>query len=169
MKLLGAAIILAASVFTGIQFVFGRKRRIRALESVCTALELMQSELNARSTPLRELAILLSDESHGAAKDFFSLLAERMDDLGEKCFSEIWEKAAGSALPELAERERSALTRLGAVLGRYPVGDQIRAIETCRALLLAQLRQARESYPADQRLGIGLSAGGGCLLLIMLL
>lgn len=169
MKYLGSILILAACATAGYIYISSVKKRIRALEGLCAALELAAGELKTRAAPIPELCALLERRAAGAAAGFFSRVSGRLGTLGEKTFSEIWSEAVEDELAYLSPEEQQELMSLGNVLGRYELGQQEKAIAACVLALRAGLAQARESYPGQKKLGFGLPAAAGALIVVILL
>lgn len=169
MRYLGAILILAACAAAGFIYISAVKKRICALESLCTALELAAGELKTRAAPIPELCALLERRSDNAAAKFFARLSGDLESLGEKTFSDLWGAAVEDELACLLPDERQELTGLGSVLGRYELAQQENALTACVFALRASLTHARESYPGQRRLGFGLTAAAGALIVVILL
>ena len=169
MKYLGSVLILAACAAAGYIYIASMKKRIRALEAFCAALELAAGELKTRAAPIPELCALLKKRSSGAAAAFFSRLSDDLAALGEKSFAELWREAAEDELACLAPEERQEVVCLGNVLGRYELARQEKAVSACALALRASLARARESYGGQKKLGLGLPAAAGALIVVILL
>ena len=169
MRWAGALLIFLAFAGFGAAFALAKKRRIDALRGMCAALELMNGELSARLTPLPELCGLLAGRASGAAGEFLGLLAASLPGLGERDFSALWREAAERSLGSLSGAELSEITRLGDIVGRYELAEQTRALELCLAELRNCLRAAQSAYPGEKKLGFGLAAAAGALLVVVLL
>lgn len=169
LKYLGAILIAAACCTAGYTYISSVRKHIRALESLCAALELAAGELRTRAAPIPELCALLAKRSDGAAAKFFSRLSENLEALGEKTFSAIWSKAVEDELCCLSPDEQSELKGLGNILGRYELMQQESALAACVLKLRAGLSQARQNYPSQRKLGFGLTAAAGALIVVILL
>lgn len=168
LKYLGAILILAACGAAGYLYAASVRKHIRALESVCAALELAAGELRTRAAPMPELCALLARRSDGAAAGFFSQLSGGLNALGERAFSEIWKETVEDELACLRPGEQNELISLGNILGRYELAQQERALAACVLTLRASLSQARQSYPCQKKLGFGLTAAAGALIVVIL-
>ena len=73
------------------------------------------------------------------------------------------------SLGSLSGAELSEITRLGDIVGRYELAEQTRALELCLAELRNCLRAAQSAYPGEKKLGFGLAAAAGALLVVVLL
>lgn len=169
MKYLGAALILTACVAGGLVYAGEMRRRARTLAGLSAALELMAGELEARLSPLPELCAFLSERTDGETGRFFTVLTASLSRLGGAEFAQLWHEAAKGSLCSLTEREMDELTRLGALLGRYALDEQLSALRACEAYLREAAERAGESYPEQRRLGLCLTATAGILLIIALI
>lgn len=169
LKYLGAILIAAACCAAGYIYTSSVRKHIRALESLCAALELTAGELRTRAAPIPEVCALLAKRSDGAAAKFFSCLSENLALLGEKPFSIIWSTAVEDELCCLSPEEQSGLKGLGNILGRYELAQQESALAACLLKLRAGLSQAKQSYPNQRKLGFGLTAAAGALIVVILL
>ena len=77
-RLLGMALVLCASAWTGFQAAAGVRRTYRRLYQLRLSLERMRCEIACRLTPLRKLTGLLADSCSGELSRFYRLLGERL-------------------------------------------------------------------------------------------
>lgn len=145
------------------------RRRIRTLGAMGAFLELMQAELQTSALPLEQMLERLLPRLNEPARSFAAAVREGMAELGRRSFSEIWNAALESRLPELTEAEGSALRGLGSVLGRYELSRQLEAIAGCRACLKRSEADAISALPEKTRLALGLGLTVTALLGIVLL
>lgn len=169
MRIFGAVLIAAAFLGAGLTYMHTKKRRIKALRDLIAALERIQGELSARNTPLSELWELALERAQGAAKDFFETLSDSMRRLGQVDFTSLWKEAAKIHLCVLDTDELEEFIRLGDMLGRYALAEQLNALKLCCAGLRKGLETAQSDYPGQRRLGLGLGTAAGLLLIIVLL
>lgn len=144
------------------------RRRIRTLGSIGAFLELTQAELQTSALPLEQLLERLLPRLSEPARSFASSVRAGMAELGRRSFSEIWNAALESRLPELSEAESGALRELGSVLGRYELSRQLEAIAGCRAFLKRRESEAAAALPEKTRLALGLGLTFAALLGIVL-
>lgn len=167
MKIAGAVLIIASFAAYGAIRAAELRYRARLLSALCSALELMRSEITARLTPVPEVAALLSECGPVETRDFFALLRRCLDRLGELEFAEIWLDCARS-LP-LRDEELSALSDLGGSLGRYGAAEQGAAISRCMERLGEYARRAGAEANSGGRLCTGLGLTAGALLAVLLI
>ena len=125
----GALLIIAGTAAIGGRSALRYRNRVRSLESLVSALGIMQSEICDRLTPMPELLELLSAEAGKPASQLFRNVSRRMSELGARPFSDIWRQAVEDT-PELllSGREEACLSELGFSLGRYDVAQQRAAL-----------------------------------------
>lgn len=169
MKGLGVCLILASGFCCGLNALRLRGQRMDMLRTLCDMLSRMEAELGSRSPSTPELFLRLLPSSKGAAALFCETVGKRLPFLGTMSFEQIWTAAARETLPLLTREEQTEFFRLGAVIGRYAVSDQVAALRCCRQLLQAGLDQARAEYPAERKLALALSLSGALFLVIVLL
>ncbi len=169
MKYLGAALILAGCLAAGLMYAGEKRRRLSTLTSLCAALELMAGELETKLSPLPEICSFLAGRTEGETGDFFAELTASLTRLGGAEFAQLWREAAKKCLVSLAAVELDELGRLGAILGRYTLDEQLSALRACGAYMTEAAQRAEKSYPEQRRLGLCLSATAGILLIIALM
>lgn len=165
----GAVLIFTSSLAFGLVYSIGRKKHLETLENMCRALELVHGELAARATPLPELCQLLSNRAKGKAADFFKSLSLALPRLGVEEFSQLWQEAAERELKSLSRAELWDIIALGSIVGRYELSEQLSALRSTICVLQGCKESARSAYPGEKRLGLGLSAASGVLLIVLLL
>ena len=169
MRLLGAALVLLSALSAAHCYSAGTARRVAALREMDAALAHMRAELSMRLSTLPELAALLAESEHGTAQQFFSALESALAHLGEESFPALWRKCVNEQLNALRASERDEMLRLGESLGRYELGEQLSALDLCRAQLNTSAEHAASALPDQKRLAYGLSAAAGGMLCILLL
>lgn len=166
-KYAGIFMISAACASFGVISAADMKRHIELLTALCGSLRYISAEIGTRLRPLPELIAELADRG-GAAGEFYTRLAEKLDSIGEVDFSALWASSLG-CLTTLNRDELSAIRALGDVLGRYELNEQLESIDICLDSLNRSLRDLQAQYPERRRLVLGLSAASGILVLIVLI
>lgn len=169
MKAMGVGIILSAVFFFSLTLTGRRKAEINCLDELCRGMELIRAELGTRLTPMPELLRILSDRCRGEAGAFFSALCKAMPLLEENEFSKLWNIAADTYLKPLHPEELNTVKKVGAVLGKYELSEQLAVTDACRRELAFAAEKLRASYPESRRLFFGISAAAGGFLIILLL
>lgn len=128
-RMIGAVLIISATAAWGFTGVMRLRSHVASLLSLQQSLELMQSEICDNLTPLPELFELLEKASGNPASAFYKNLTERMKNIGEMPFPEIWSSTIMDTQEiVLNAQETLVLSKLGYSLGKYDKGAQKAAI-----------------------------------------
>ena len=166
-RLIGAALLVGGCAGAGLRCRRAMREKVRVLADLIAALGRIRSELVTNRTPLGELTAQLAGNGPSAARDMFAFLAAGLKMPGDEGFSALW-RCSLQRCPALDGEGTAALERLGAVLGRYSVGEQAAAIDRCTAELERQLRAAREKLQRDGALAPALATAAGLVGSVLL-
>ena len=169
MKTAGAAALFFAFLFVGICAVREKRAKIRGLREICSALEIMYGELDARDPSIQELCRILCERATGTAKQLFSCVHTLLPLLGEESFSSLWLRAVFVSCMDLDRCVIDELAELGNALGRFDTRTQTRAIRTCIDRLSRRKEEMEKAFPGDRKLWLGLGAAVGALTAVMLI
>ena len=169
MKVLGIGAIISAIFLLALNLTGRRKAEIDCLAELCRGLELVRAELGTRLTPMPELMRLLEGQCAGEAGNFFRTVGCALPLLEEKDFSTLWSLATDEVLRCLGQKELDTIKKVGAVLGKYELSEQLNVLGSCLTELKAMEEKLREAYPQNRRLFFGLSAAAGGFIIILLL
>lgn len=169
MKVLGIGAIISAIFLLALNLTGRRKAEIDCLAELCRGLELIRAELGTRLTPMPELLGLLEEQCAGEAGSFFRSVGTALPLLEERDFSSLWSMAADKALCCLSQRELDTVKKVGTVLGKYELSEQLTVIGSCLTELKAGEERLRAAYPQTRKLFFGLSAAAGGFIIILLL
>jgi len=169
-RIIGAVIIVACTAAFGFSGVTRLRVRVKNLQNLITALEIMKSEICERLTPMTEILTTLSQEAQAPVSGVFKECCNQMSQLGSRSFYFIWKSAVESACDlELTEHEKKILTDMGHVLGRYDIQEQksaityaIRRLETC-------LQNAEEEKRSQSKVHAALGVSAGLFIVIILI
>ena len=170
LKLCGAILVICATGAMGIRGVAALRARVSALEALCFSLQLMESEICSRLTPMREVLDMLSRQSPPRARGLYRRALENMNAIGQCSFHTIWKNAVAQSR-ELCLRPEEArvLSELGTCLGRYDVTQQAEAISRVRDRMETFLRRAGEERDRDWKLHAFFGLASGAFAVIILL
>lgn len=170
LSVIGAGFIICGTAAWGLMAVARLKSRAKILSAFIASLELMASELSFRLTVLPELVGALAEKSRSPVSSFYSRCLEEMPSLGQRSFRMIWcGSLDGSPELLLREDEQAALEELGAVLGRFDLNQQQRAIHYCKARLSSFLSRAEAERDKQSRLYGTLGIASGVMAVLILL
>lgn len=164
MNRLGALLVIAAGFLLGLGGSRELGRTVRRREEFCWLLERIHCELEAFCCPLPELFAAMADGISGEGGALCRRISVGLSAPGGEPFFRVW----ATALEPVPRRERQILQPLGAVLGRYGVGEQLPAIALCRREMEQALKEARARRRDMGRVYIGLGTAGGLMLAVLL-
>lgn len=128
-KIIGAILLVGGATVLGISASAGITTRARVLAGFSRALNIMNSEIGERLTPLNELMQRLSKATITPLDVFFTQCADEMEKKPDIPFGLIWTKQLSRAeYLKLKPQEAEALYSLGNILGRYGADEQRAAI-----------------------------------------
>ena len=96
-------------------------------------------------------------------------LNEKLEDLGEYSFSELWRGTAEECFSALGEGVVDILCPLGDCLGGSELDRQCTALERAAQRIEKEAETRREALGGEKRLSFGLSLCAGGFLAIMLM
>ena len=169
MKIAGIGAIISAFFLLSLTLTGNKKAEINCLAELCTGFALIRAELGTRLTPMPELLGLLEEQCAGEARGFFRAVGTALPLLEERDFSSLWSMAADKALCCLSQRELDTVKKVGTVLGKYELSEQLAVIGSCLTELKAGEERLRVAYPQTRKLFFGLSAAAGGFIIILLL
>ena len=154
-KLAGVMLITLGTAGWGLAGIRRLRRRAFALRALTGSLELMESEICQRLTPMAELMERLGASAPPPVSRFYAEVLEGMKRVGEVAFPVIWRRAAENTPGlYLNEEECQALSELGLSLGRYDPEQQRSAIRYARRRLDAFAERAAAERDRDSRVPV---------------
>lgn len=168
-RLIGALLLAGGASLLGVLAAGRLDRRVRALQALLGALELLERELSFRLTPMPALLSTLAKRSPAPINAFFARCLAGLSALGERTLADLWEEALEKVPMDLEEEERQILRELGSVLGRYDGESQQESLGLARVRLGQCLVKAGEERSRMGRVYRVLGLAGGSLLVIVLL
>lgn len=168
LKLFGALLIFTASIYIAAQRVKEQRKRIICLSDLLSSFRLMRSELSAAAPEMDGLCRVLKEAGGEYSALFYSVLIKRLDELGDKSFSELWADAADLCLSPLNAVEQRELKKLGSFLGRYELDKQTEALKCCIDKLSDSLELEEKLFGEKRKLSYTLALSAGALLIIIL-
>lgn len=148
-RIIGAVFIIFACSAVGYYLVLNHKKEEKAVQQLLSIVDYMECELQYRLTPLPELCRLAAAENRGEVSGLMLSLANELDSQispdAASCMT-----AALSHHPNLPERTKQLLIRLGGSLGRFDMDGQVRGLENTRQLCRKELESLQ--HRRDDRL-----------------
>lgn len=166
LRVLGGVMVAVGGAVWGGFAARQQKKRVRALEGFCGALEVMERELSMRLTPTPELLAQVKRHVHQPLQDFFEQ-CEQAVRLGQS-ISGVWEEGL-LELELFDEQSIHMLKPLGGIIGRYDALGQQQAIGAVRQELELHCHSVKEKSDGLCRVYRALGATVGAFVVILLL
>ena len=163
--ILGVLLVWGGCGLVGLRACGALRQRVRLLEGIGLALEIMERELVLNKTPLPDLLEQLSHKETGQSEGLFFRCKTELEQ--GKSFTQSWADALDKS--ELAERDRQLLGTLGVWLGRYDAKGQAEALAHLRVDWDEHIDLARRQARGLGRVYgvLGMTAGGFLSLLLL--
>ncbi len=167
-KLLGASLIIFASLKWGYDSILMLKRRTDLLSEFIASLNIMSGEICVSMVPMSDVLERLSVSGGQFVRPFYKKVLNSMERLGAESFSDIW-KDGISELCLLNENEKKIILDMGEVLGRFDINKQGETIHYAEIRLTKALEDAMEKRKSDTKVYGAFSAAAGLLTVIILI
>lgn len=151
-KLLGAALVVAAGAGVGWQQAARLERRVRELRSLTLALRVLEKEIAVGATPLPLALERAAGVAEPAVARLLRVASGRISDGSGRSTQVAWEEALRAVPLCLAPPDLEVLHGLGVTLGTCGRADQIRHISLVRERLAASEQAARDEEQRQGRL-----------------
>lgn len=167
-KWIGSILIILASGGFGIMIATNYKREISVLKHLISALDYMECELQFRMYALPELCRLTANESCGVIRQFFSELANELDDQISPDVSSCL-RSTLMKVQNIPQQTLGCLRYMGDCLGRFDLNGQLKGLEAVRQECRTRLGKlsANSDVRARSYQTIGLCAGAAIVILLV--
>jgi len=170
-RILGAFLILGATLWFGAYFSMKEKYRLQELEELERGLFYLQGQIGYLSAPLAEAMESISWKVHGQLGDIFrqtaEKLAEKQGDSAEQIWQEVWQKEAVHTF--LTGEDLTEILHLGKSLGYLDKNQQENSIGLLLRYIENALLQGRKRLEKNSRLYYGMGCLSGLLIVVTLL
>ena len=167
LKWIGTIIIILCCGGFGFRMISVHRQKEKELRQLLSALDLLESELRYRLSPLPDLCCFVSSSINGSIGKLFRTLQEELDqqiapDAG--CCMNV--AVSGTNLTSDTIR---LLKDLGRTLGRFDLNGQVKGIESVRNETLLILDKLTKDQDARLRSyqTLGLCAGAALAILLL--
>lgn len=170
-KILGCILIISSSAGMGFFFSGELKNRIADLRELKKLIFLLRGDIRYANTPLPEAVQAMSVRHEGKYKQFLSVIAQKLNELGGVSFCSIWKSAVEKELQKtsLSKKDLSSLGQLGENLGYLDKDMQINTLDLYISQIEEEItdlsRNVKEKSYLYNSLGI---LGGIFITLVML-
>jgi stage III sporulation protein AB len=170
MKLIGAALIIVATSWTGMEAAKQLSERPKQLRHLKAALQSLEAEIMYGHTPLHEASRKLASQLSKPIALLFESFAENLmasetsvRNAWEKSLNEIWKKTA------LKQGEYEILRQFGETLGRHDKYSQQKQINLAITHLEREEGDAYDRQLKYEKMVKSLGFLSGLLLIILLM
>ena len=167
LKWIGTILIVLCCGGFGFRMVAVHRQKVNELRQLLSALDLLQSELRYRLSPLPDLCYLVSNSVSGGVGKLFRRLYEELE-------KQIAPDAGCCMNAALSDSNLSAITArllkdLGRTLGRFDLDGQVQGIESVRNETLTAMEKLVKDQDARLRSyqTLGLCAGAALAILLL--
>ena len=170
LKLVGAALVVAASGLSGMAVAGNYSRRPRELRSLRTALQMLETEIAYGATQLPEAMVQVANRCDDAVGPLFTLAASELSARSGVTAAEAWERALGAFYPgtALLPKDLQILRNLGSSLGISDREDQIKHLRLAMEQVGSENLAAEEEAARNVKLWSYLGFLGGLTLVLVL-
>ncbi|KUP06183.1 stage III sporulation protein SpoAB [Bacillus coahuilensis m2-6] len=169
-KLIGAAFIIIATTWAGLQASSYLSERPKQLRSLKSALQSLEAEILYSHTPLHEAARKLSRQLTKPLSWFFEAFSSKLT-TKETTVQEAWEESLEEVwkFTALKKSELEILKQFGESLGRYDIATQQKQIVLALTHLERVEKEAHETQQKYEKMAKSLGVLTGLLVVILLL
>ncbi|MCL6636170.1 MAG: stage III sporulation protein AB [Peptococcaceae bacterium] len=170
LKLVGAAMVVAASGLSGLAVAANYSRRPRELRSLRTALQMLETEIAYGATRLAEAMDRVADRCSGAVTPLFRQTAEELSAMSGITAAEAWWKSLDSYYPgsALKPQDLAILRSLGSSLGISDRADQAKHLRLAMEQIENEAAAAEEEAARNVKLWSYLGFLGGLMVVLVL-
>lgn len=170
LKLVGSAMVVAASGLGGMAVAGNYSRRPRELRSIRTALQMLETEIAYGATHLQEALSRVADRCDRSVAALFSRTAAELSSMSGVTAAQAWEKSICSYHRQsaLKAQDLAILRSLGSSLGISDREDQIKHLRLAMEQIGSENLRAEEEAARNVKLWSYLGFLGGLLVVIVL-
>ncbi|MGN1030972.1 MAG: stage III sporulation protein AB [Butyricicoccaceae bacterium] len=171
LKIIGMILILSSFTGMGISQRQQLNGRVRALDAMLTATDLIGSELAFRLTGIPDIIRMLTNDSRAQVALVFGKMQEMMKKDDGLSLTYKWMKAFRQygAQAGLSEEDISVLCDMSDFIGKYDAASQKKCLDHSRKRLERQLEQARSELKSKGSVYRTCCIAAGILLVLVLI
>ncbi len=147
------------------------KTRIKDLKELKKLIYLLRGDIRYANTPLPEAVQALSIRHEGKYRQFLSVIADRLHELGGLSFYQIWKEAVDKELNKtsLSTKDRNGLISLGETLGYLDKDMQMNTLDLYISQLEDEIIDLSKNVKEKSYLYSSLGIMGGIFITIIML
>lgn len=169
-KIIGCILIVCSCSGMGMHFSKELRNRISDLREIKKLIYLLKGDIRYAHTPLPEAVQALSIRHEGKFKNFLTVIARRLQELGGVSFYTIWKEAVEKELnnTSLTNKDLKALSVLGESLGYLDKDMQINTLELYIEQIEAEIHELSRSVKEKSYMYNALGVMGGIFIIIIM-
>lgn len=169
-KIVGCILIICSCSGMGMYFSNELKNRISDLREIKKLIYLLKGDIRYAHTPLPEAVQALSYRHDGKYKNFLSVIAKRLQELGGISFYTIWKEAVDTELnnTSLTKKDLKSLSLLGESLGYLDKDMQINTLELYLEQIEAEIHELSRGAKEKSYMYNALGVMGGIFIIIIM-
>ena len=170
-KIFGAILIIFTAYWYGVLIGSKYKNRVKNLESLLIAMEMIHAEINYGLTPLPEVFRKIGQSISKPVGALFLRTSREMESCRGKSALECWTDAVNAHKNELEfnEKQLEQLEKLGMVWGKGNKSGQLKQVVLIQSFVRHALESANHELEKNDKLWRYLGLLGGITLVIFLL
>lgn len=169
LKLLGAAMVVAASGLSGLAVAGSYARRPRELRALRSALQMLETEITYGATCLTEALETVASRCEQSVRPLFKQAGMGLAANTGVSAAETWEEALAGYYPAsaLKPQDHSILTNLGRSLGRSDSENQVKHLRLTMEQVAQEASKAEEEASRNVKIWSYLGFLGGLVIVLV--
>ena len=159
-------LIFISSTFIGILIAKTYKNRVRDLEEIKNALNMLETKMKFTYEPIPEIFREISKNMKQGVSDIFLKASENMK---EHVAGTAWNMALDSSKTNMKDEDIDILKRLNKLLGKTDIEGQISEINLTNSFLDKQIEKAIKEQEKNEKLYKTLGMITGLTMVIILM
>lgn len=170
LKLIGAAMVVAASGLSGLGIAGNYSRRPRELRTLRSALQMLETEVAYGATHLAEALVQVAGRCDRLVEPLFSRAAAELSSSSGVTAALAWENALINYYPgtALKPQDLSILRSLGSSLGISDREDQVKHLHLTMEQIKTETAGAEEEAARNVKLWSYLGFLGGLMIVLVI-
>lgn len=159
-------LIFSSSTYIGILISKQYSNRVRELQEIKLALNVLKTKIHFTSEPLYSIFKEISISSKGNVSNLFKNISENLKSSSARI---AWEQGIDNETLAIKKQDRQALKSMGKLLGKTDLDGQISEIELTEAFLETQISDAQKEKDKNEKLykTLGMITGVGIIVILI--
>lgn len=169
LKVIGAILVIVSSGWLGFALRAELRQRIVFLQEFYRGLITLRQEIEYRKATMSEAARRVGQSQKEPWSSFYCMLAQRLEELPDLSFFEVWEEKRGEYLKGGSVRmeDQELISQLGRSLEQLNAGEGTRVLVVFEQNVQALAEAAKEEYRSKAQLYCRLGVMGGVFVVLL--